>query len=363
MSKQASRWTAENFALQCGVTLPNVQVVYQTYGELARDRRNVILYPTSYGAQHTDIDWLIGPDGILDPTRWFILIPNMFGNGSSTSPSTNDLSPDHLSFAAASADASGNLATPNVYFTHLDNVTAQERLLREVFGIEQLALIYGWSMGAQQAYHWGALFPDRVQRIVALCGTAKTTDHNRIFLESLRSALLADPTWNGQGFDGVPERGLQTFARIYASWAASQAFYREQIYLQLGYASLDDYLWRGWELNYRQRDPRNLLAMLDTWLRCDISHNPTYQGNYRRALRSIQAKTLVMPATTDLYFTPEDCAAEAALIPQAEYRPIPSIWGHRAGNPYQNPEDAAFIRQAVQDWLPCSPDRPPGSAL
>lgn len=336
MTRQASCWTAENFSLECGATLPQARVVYQTYGNLSVDRDNVILYPTSYGAQHTDIDWLIRPDGILDPTRWFIIIPNMFGNGLSSSPSNGDLK---------------GLAEQGFYFTHVDNVTAQARLLREVFGIEQLALIYGWSMGAQQAYHWGALYPDRVQRIVALCGTARTTDHNRIFLESLRSALIADPTWNGKGFEGTPDRGFRTFARIYASWAASQAFYREGIYYQLGYHSLEDYLDRAWERSYRQRDPHNLMAMIDTWLRCDVSQNSIYQGDYYQALGAICAKTLVMPAMTDLYFTPEDCAAEVALIPHAEYRLIPSIWGHRAGNPYQNPEDAAFIRQAVENWL------------
>ena len=58
-----------------------------------------------------------------------------------------------------------------------------------------------------------------------------------------------------------------------------------------------------------------------------------------------------MPVTTDLYFTPADCAAEAALIPSAEYRAIPSIWGHRAGNPYQNPTDADFIRSQIQTLL------------
>lgn len=340
MSNQAHNqprcWTAENFSLQCGVTLPQLRVVYQTYGELASDRQNVILYPTSYGAQHTDIEWLIGSDRILDPNRWFIIIPNMFGNGLSSSPSNGDLQ---------------GLAEEGLYFTHLDNVTAQARLLREIFGIEELALVYGWSMGAQQAYHWGAIYPDRVKRIMALCGTARTTDHNRIFLESLRSALTADPTWNGKGFDGIPERGFRTFSRIYASWAASQAFYREGLYYQLGYESLEDYLWRAWEVGYRKRDPCNLIAMIDTWLHCDLSQNPIYQGDYELALGSIQAKTLVMPSTTDLYFTPEDCAIEAALIPQSQFRPIPSIWGHRAGNPYQNPEDAAFIRQAVQDWL------------
>ncbi|WP_295619215.1 alpha/beta fold hydrolase [Chamaesiphon sp. GL140_3_metabinner_50] len=336
MVSSAKCLTLPNFELQCGVTLPQAELVYQTYGELNADRSNVILYPTSYGAQHTDIDWLIRPDGILDPTRWFIIIPNMFGNGLSTSPSNNP--------------ACG-FAEQGFWFTHVDNVRVQAQLLTQIFGIDRLAMIYGWSMGAQQAYHWGVLYPNRVERIVALCGTARTTDHNRIFLESLRSALTADRTWTGQRFDGIPEQGFRTFARIYASWAASQAFYREKLYLQLGYESLDDYLWRGWEQSYRNRDPHNLLAMLDTWLHCDISDNRHYSGDLDRALASIRAKTLVMPSQTDLYFTPEDCAAAAAKIPNAKYLPIPSIWGHRAGNPYQNPEDADFIRTAVKELV------------
>ncbi len=328
-------FTLQNFEFQCGVILPEAQIIYQTYGSLNQNRTNAVLYPTSYGAQHSDLEWLVHSGGILDPTRWFVIIPNMFGNGLSTSPSNSDC----------------RLAEQGFWFSHFDNVRAQQQLLQEIFQIEQLALIYGWSMGAQQAYHWGALFPDQVKRIAALCGTARTTDHNRIFLESLRSALTADPAWTGTKFESTPDRGFRTFARIYASWAASQAFYREGIYYRLGYASLEDYLVQAWEASYRKRDPHNLLAMLDTWLHCDVSDNPCYQGNYVAALGAIQAKTLVMPAATDLYFTPEDCAAEAALIPNATYQSIPSIWGHRAGNPYQSPDDAAFIRSQIQVLL------------
>jgi homoserine O-acetyltransferase/O-succinyltransferase len=328
-------FTLKNFEFQCGVCLPEAQIVYQTYGNLSADRDNVILYPTSYGAQHTDIEWLIGPNGILDPTQWFVIIPNMFGNGLSTSPSNSDC----------------GVAEQGFWFTHWDNVRAQQQLLQAVFQIDQLALVYGWSMGAQQAYHWGALYPDRVQRIAAICGTARTTEHNQIFLQSLRCALTADPAWTGTKFDQTPDRGFRTFARIYASWAASQAFYREGIYRQFGYACLEDYLVQAWEAGYRQRDPHNLLAMLDTWRHCDLSDNPQYKGDYTNALAAIAATTAVMPATTDLYFTPEDCAAEAALIPNATCHPIPSIWGHRAGNPYQNPTDAAFIRSHIQTLL------------
>ena len=332
----ARSFTLSNFQLQCGVVLKSAQLVYQTYGELKRDRRNTIIYPTSYGAQHPDIEWLISPSSILDPTDWFIIIPNQFGNGLSSSPSN---------------DSACGLAEDGFWFTHEDNVRAQEQLLREVFGVETLALAYGWSMGAQQAYYWGVLYPERVARIAAICGTARTTEHNTIFLKSLRAALTADPAWNGRRFEGVPERGYRAYALIYASWAASSAYYRQKCYLKLGYNSLEDYLLRGWEMGYRKRDPHNLLGMIDTWLYCDVGNTSPHQGDYLQALASIQAQTLVMPSLTDLYFTPEDCNLEAKLIPHANYLPIPSIWGHRAGNPYQNPEDEAFIRQAVCDLL------------
>jgi homoserine O-acetyltransferase len=315
------------FKLDRGDELPDAKLVYSTYGTLDAARSNVILYPTSYGAQHTDIEWLVGP--ILDPTRWFIVIPNMLGNGLSTSPSQL---PEGTPFEV----------------THFDNVAAQDRLLRECFGVEKLALVYGWSMGAQQAYHWAVLHPERVQRVAALCGTAKTSEHNIVFLRSLEAALHADPCWDGVRFTDVPTRGYRAFARIYASWAASQAFYRRGLYRELGYADLEDYLLRAWEASYRRRHPLDLLSMLRTWIASDVSHG---QGSLAQALGAIRARTLVMPSATDLYFTPEDCAADAAQIAGARLREIPSIWGHRAGNPYQNPEDARFIRAAVEQLL------------
>lgn len=323
----------KDFELQCGSVLPEAKLVYQTYGELNSERSNVVLYPTSYGAQHADVDWLIRPGSILDPTKWFIIMPNMFGNGLSTSPSNCEIAKDK-----------------GFYFTHFDNARSQKALL-ESLGIEQLALAYGWSMGAQQSYHWGALYPESVRRIVAVCGTAKTTDHNRVFLYSLRAALQGDPAWNGERFESIPERGFHTFTQIYASWAASQAYYRARPYLEWGYESLEDYLLRSWEAGYRKRDPHNLLAMIETWLRCDVSDNSVYEGDYEKAMRSIEARALVMPATTDLYFTPEDCKQEASLMPNSEYKPISSMWGHRAGNPYQNPEDEMFIKRAVERFV------------
>lgn len=329
-------FTLPNFPLQSGLTLPEATLAYKTYGTLNSTKSNAILYPTSYAAQHSDLDWLIGPERILDPTLYFIIIPNMFGNGLSSSPSNLE-------------EPFGGSRFP--VFTHVDNVAAQRRLLLDVFGIERLALAYGWSMGAQQALHWGALYPNSVERIAAVCSAAKTSPHNIVFLEGLRAALTTDPAWTGDRFVAKPERGLRAFARVYAGWALSQTFYREETHLKLGYSSLEDFLIRDWEASFLRRDAANLLSMIETWKRSDISDNELYRGDLTRALGSIQAKTLIMPGSHDLYFTPEDSLAEARLIPNAQYRPIPSVWGHRAGNSAKNPEDQLFLKTALAELL------------
>jgi homoserine O-acetyltransferase len=341
---QPDIFTLTNFRLQSGWTLPEAKLAYKTYGTLNAVRSNVILYPTSYAAQHSDIDWLIAPDKVLDPTRYFIVVTNMFGNGLSSSPS--------------------NLAEPHggphcPLFTHVDNVSGQRRLLSEQFGIERLALAYGWSMGGQQALHWGALFPDQVQRIAAVCTAARTSPHNVVFLEGLKATLTCDPTWQGDRFVGRPERGLRAFARVYAGWALSQAFYREKAWAEVGYSSLEDFLIRDWEASFLRRDAANLLSMIETWKRSDISDNPVYGGDLTRALQSIRAKTLIMPGSHDLYFTPEDAQTDARLIPNSIYRPIPSIWGHRAGNPAKHPPDQAFLKAAIAELLSAEPNGPP----
>jgi homoserine O-acetyltransferase len=277
---------------------------------------------------------LIGADGILDPNRWFVVIANKFGNGASTSPSN-----------VAPPLAQGRWPA----ITHVDNVTAQARLMSEVFGVERLAMVYGWSMGAQQALHWGALHPNRVERIIALCGSAKTSIHNKVFLEGVRATLTADENWTGTHFRAKPEAGLRAMGRVYAGWAMSQAFYRAGLHISDANPTMEDYLVRVWEGNFLRRDGDDLLAMLETWMQSDISANSTYDGDLTKALGAISAKTFIMPSRTDLYFTPEDAEAEARLMPNAEFRPIESVWGHRAGNPTTSATDHTFIRKAVED--------------
>ncbi len=237
------------------------------------------------------------------------------------------------------------------HFTLYDNVMLQHRLVTEVLGVKEVALVVGWSMGAQQAFHWGALFPELVRRIAPICGSARTSIHNFVFLEGVKAALTADPNWRDGYFAAHPVRGLRAMGRVYAGWALSQAFYRERVYERIGYPSLEDFLVHGWEGNFLRRDGDNLLAMLWSWQNADISANDTYQGDLKEALGAIRARAVVMPCRHDLYFTPEDSEIEAGQMPNAELRVIESIWGHRAGNPNGDPTDDAFINQALFDLL------------
>ncbi|WHL27500.1 hypothetical protein QJS63_24380 [Pseudomonas juntendi] len=74
--------------LQSGRCLRQARLAYQTYGELNAAKDNVIVYPTSFAATHDDTAWLIGEGRALDPNKYFIVVPDAFGNGVSSSPAT-----------------------------------------------------------------------------------------------------------------------------------------------------------------------------------------------------------------------------------------------------------------------------------
>ena len=330
---QAGRHDLGDVALGSGEVLRAAFLTWTTYGRLAPDRSNAILFPTSYSAQAADQDWLIAPDGILDPTRWFVVVPDMFGNGASSSPSNT---PDYPALV-----------------TTADNVRAQRRLLTERFGIERLACAYGFSMGAQQSYHWAALFPEAVARAIVVCGSARTAEHNKVFLLSLLATLEAAPEHRGNGrFSAQPAAAMRAFARIYAAWAMSQDWYRAGLHLSSTDAvSLEDFLDRHWAPGFTRRRAEDLYAQAVTWLHADIAADPRYGGDLVAALGAVRARVLLMPSRTDLYFPVADNAAEVAHLRHAELRPIPSIWGHRAGNPAGEAAARDFVRKAVADWL------------
>jgi homoserine O-acetyltransferase len=322
-------------ALQCGITLTDVELVVATYGSLERSGDNVIVFPTRFGGTHEGNEYLIGEGMALDPARYFILVPNLLGNGVSSSPSN-----------AGGPFAGGHFPSTTIY----DNVMLQRRVLAEHYGIDRVHLAVGWSMGGQQAYQWAALLGDHIAKLAVICGSARTSPHNQVFLEGMKAALTADGAWNGGAYDRPPVQGLRAIGRAWAGWALSQAWYRAELFRELGYSSLEDFLVRYWEALYLERDANNVLSMIDTWKHADLSANGVYERDYDAAMRAITARTVLMPGRTDLYFPPEDSELECALLSDARLAPIPSIWGHYAGAG-RVPEDLEFMDRELASLL------------
>jgi homoserine O-acetyltransferase len=259
----------------------------------------------------------------------------MFANGYSSSPSNTPVPFDGPRF-------------PNI--TLYDNVACQHRLLSEELGVESIALVAGWSMAGCQSYQWAAQYPDMVRAIVPFCASAKTSPHNIVFLEGVKAALQADGTWNGGDYDKPPERGLRAFGRVYAGWAFSQTFYREGLYRELGFETIEDLL-MDWEEDHLNWDANDLLAKLWTWQNADISANDLYAGDFKAALGAITAKSILIPCTNDLYFPPADNANEVRYMPNAELRPYDSPWGHCVANPGNDPRFERFLDECIDNLL------------
>ena len=116
------------------------------------------------------------------------------------------------------------------------------RLVTEHFGIEKIRLVTGWSMGAQQTYQWGCLFPEMVERIAPFCGSAKTAPHNFVFLEGVKAGLITDAAFEDGWYASPPKKGLRAVGRVYSGWGLSQPFYQQELWRKLGFHSLEDFL-------------------------------------------------------------------------------------------------------------------------
>ncbi|MEH6567079.1 MAG: alpha/beta fold hydrolase [Halopseudomonas sp.] len=331
----AKTYQAGDFGLQSGETLLDARLSYVQVGRLNPDKDNLVLLPTYYGGTHEGNLPLIGAASALDPERYCILIPNLLGNGRSSSPS--NAHPDQR-----------NARFPKISL--YDNVRLQHQLVQTHFSDAAIALVAGWSMGGMQALQWAALYPQQVHAAASICATARCWPHNQVFLEGVKAALTCDPVWNEGNYTTPPAAGLKAFARVYAGWAYSQAFFRNETYRQLGHQSIEELL-RFWEEDHLQQDANDLLSMLHTWQTANISCNPVFNGDMGAALGAIQARCLIMPGSTDLYFTKADAEWEANQISNANFTLLESEWGHCAGGPGRNTKDTQTIHEALERLL------------
>jgi homoserine O-acetyltransferase len=228
-------------------------------------------------------------------------------------------------------------------------VHAQDRLLRECLGVRELHAVVGASMGGMQALQWAVSHPGVMRSIVAMTPMAKSAPWAVLVTETARACLMADPAWNGDGFDAVPERGWRAYHGLMSALATrtpralagtiagvdeAHRWFDEVVarQLALGFDG-HDYLYQSWAYEAH-----------------DVGTSPGFAGDTERALASIRAKTLVLAPPLDLFNPAESARAAASAIPGAAFVEIPSEQGHQAATPLRS-EDAAFLNATIGAFL------------
>ncbi len=314
------------------------KIAYRTYGKPSNP---AVVLPTCYGGKlDTTTPFLYTTDDgsapVFSPQHYFVIVCGLFGGGESSSPSNTP------------APFNG----PNFpHTTYQDNINMQRALCQHL-GVGKIFAYIGFSMGGQQAYHMAVLYPDYVERIVCLAGSARTSWHNWCFLEGPKAALVNSEDFHEGKYAKPARRGTGAFGRVYSAWALSQEWFRQRCWEGLGFETLEKYLEVAWEKGLGDWDANDLLCLLWTWQKGDVTvYHPEDGEDLGKALGRIEARCLVMPSRTDSYFPPEDNEEEVKHLKHGKYVVIDSIWGHMAGGGGGTKEDTKFIQEEVRKFV------------
>lgn len=195
---QESDFIIKHFSFQSGEHLPELRQHYLTLGSAHRNAQGeianaVLLLHNTTGSSK---GWLapelagelFGAGQPLDASKFYIVMPDAIGFGSSSKPSNG-------------------LRARFPHYRYNDMVVAQHRLLTEGLGIKHARLILGLSMGGMLTWVWGEKYPDFMDALVPLASqptamSGRNWIQRRMQIESIRS----DPDWNDGNYNEQPLR-------------------------------------------------------------------------------------------------------------------------------------------------------------
>ncbi len=302
----------EPFPLECGGTLPELQLAYRTWGRLSPGRDNAVLVCHALtGSADVDLWWprVLGPGRALDPARDFVVCSNVLGSCyGSTGPGSID----------PGSGAVWGKRFPEI--TVRDMVRAQAQLL-DALGVPSLALVVGGSLGGMQVLEWGVSFPERVAAMIPIATAGRTSAWCIAFSEAQRAALEA-------GGDGG--RGLAVARMIamctYRSPGELAARFGRSAPAGGGFAVQGYMRHQGKKLAARF-DPHSYRVLLRAMDTHDVSRG---RGDYGAVLRGVEVPALVLSIVSDVLFEPEEQQELARLLPRAELVTLSSDHGHDA---------------------------------
>jgi homoserine O-acetyltransferase len=309
----------EKFLLESGKYLPELQLLYTTYGKLNDDKSNVIWVCHAFSGNSDFTEWwsgLFGAGRLFDPEEHFVVCVNMPGGCyGSTGP------------------LSENPETGTPYFhdfpllTNKDMVKSYE-LIRLHLNIDRIHTVIGCSMGGQHAIEWSVTKPELFDHLIAIGANAKHSPWAIAFNETQRMAIAADQTWREshenagmKGMKAARAVGLLSY-RNYHCYDAKQHEATEEVFDNFKAASYQNY--QGEKMTKR-------FNAFSYWIiskAMDSQNVGRGRGSVAEALKRIKAKSLFLGIESDMLFPVAEQKYLAAHVDGGVYDHIDSVYGH-----------------------------------
>ena len=305
----------QSLNLDCGKTLDNFSLIYETYGNLNQENNNAILICHALSGDHHAAgyhsvddkkpgwwDSCIGPGKPFDTNKFFVVsLNNIGGCMGSTGPNTVDKN-------------TGNEYGPDFPIVTVNDWVKSQKLLADYLGINAWACVIGGSLGGMQAMQWAISYPDKIKNSIIIASAAKLSAQNIAFNEVARQAIITDPEFhNGRynNFGVVPKRGL-SIARMLghitylSDDSMRQKFGRDlrEGKLHFGYDvdfQVESYLRYQAQAFVERFDANTYLLMTKALDYFDPAQK--YSGNLSQAFKDTKARFLVVSFTSDWRFS------------------------------------------------------------
>lgn len=328
----------EPFELENGGVLPRLTIAYHTYGTLNNSKSNVVWICHALTANSDAETWwpgVVGKNGFVDPSKYFIVCANILGSCyGTTGPLTTDPS------------------TQKAYFGSFPMITIRDMVkahiaLRQHLGIDKIHLLMGGSMGGYQALEWCVMENETIENLF-LIGTSATESAWGIAVHtSQRLAIEADPTWRNQN-QNAGQNGLK------AARAIGVITYRNYGILvdkqtDSDTEKLDNYKASSYII-YQGNKLVNRFNAFSYWLltkSMDSHHIGRRRGGkVEVVLQTLRQKTLIIGINSDILCPLHEQELLAQNIRNSTLIQIDSPYGHDGFI-----TEAEKISKALRNWL------------
>lgn len=319
-------WIAKDFRFHTGETVPELKLGYATVGDPSGEPV-VILHGTAGSAASmltpAFAGELFGAGQALDASKYFIILPDSIGAGTSAKPSDG-------------------LRAKFPRYNYDDMVSAQHRLVSEGLGIRHVRLVLGNSMGGMHSWIWGVKHPDFMDALVPMASQpTEMSSRNWMMRRMIIDAVRNDPEWKGGDYTAQPpgfrvanvffgiatNGGTLAYQQMAPTREAADKLLDDRLKAPFS-ADANDFLYQ-WDSSRDYNPSAGLEAIKAPLLAinsADDERNPPETGIMERELKRIPgARLLLIPpgvetrghGTTGLArFWAKDLAAWLATVPK-----------------------------------------------